>query len=116
MEDVHHLYSNDYGIAFKWKRCDIKDLKNVQVIFGCTVLSLTADQLSVLGNNIEFTLNNSLGKAQSNCCMHNDINLLRTPVKEVSLTMNTHELHGLSDLIKGTLFELQMEGLINQLL
>jgi hypothetical protein len=112
MKDINTLYYNDFGIAFKWKRCAAKDIKKIQLVFRNTGLFLTEQELAYFCKQVDNSLN-----SQSLCsdCKHDESCkslLLQTPVNQISFAMSIIELKDVQDLIKGTIAQLQLEKML----
>jgi len=116
MGDINIIYYNDFGIAFKWKKCAAKDLKKIQLVFRNTGLFLTPNELIQFSKNIKSALKQSLkckGCNHQNSCKSI---LLETPIAQTSFAMNYYELKEINDLVKGTRFQLELNKLIENLI
>ncbi|PHS67957.1 MAG: hypothetical protein COB12_01705 [Flavobacterium sp.] len=114
MEDINTIYYNAFGIAFQWKRCAIKDFKKIQLVFRNTGLYLTSDELIQFSENIEKALEKPM---LCNDCKENDSCkslLLETPAPQISFAMSYIELKDVQDLIKGTLFQLGLDKILEK--
>lgn len=117
MEDINTIYYNTFGIAFLWKRCALKDFKKIQLIFRNTGLYLTSDELIQFSEHIENALKKPLlcnDCKESNSCKSL---LLKTPAPQISFAMSYIELKDVQDLVKGTLFQLGLDKMLeNQMI
>lgn len=114
MDDINTIYHNDYGIAFQWKKSAIKDHKKVQLVFRNTGLYLSLNELVSFSK----TINRTISKPQM-CkdCKHNNeckSILLETPASQISFAVSYIELKQIQDLLKGTLFQLQLENVFKE--
>lgn len=112
MEDINTIYYNNFGIAFQWKRCAVKDFRKVQLVFRNTGLFLNISELIHFSNNIETSLESS---CQCNDCLKNEackLLLLEAPNAQTSFAMSYRELNDLDDLVNGTLFQLNLTKLL----
>ncbi|MDO5969279.1 hypothetical protein Q4Q35_05615 [Flavivirga aquimarina] len=112
MEDINTIYHNDFGIAFQWKRCAAKDFNKVQLVFKNTGLFLNQEELLLFFKNIKQALNRM---HLYNDCPENktyELFLLEAPNPQISFAMCYHELHGIHDLVKRTIFQLGLDTLL----
>jgi len=109
MQDIHRIYHNSIGIAFQWKR----DIKNgntdiVQMVFRNTGFYLTYPEIQEFYNKVKvaYKLNPCEGCNHKTKCTNY---LLQTPSEKIDLSVNSEELNLISDLIKGTLFKMELD-------
>ncbi|WP_411029215.1 hypothetical protein [Spongiimicrobium sp. 3-5] len=115
MQDINPIYTNGFGVAFQWKRASLKDMKKIQIVFRDTGLLLSKKELIQFSKNIKCTKNNnSLCK---DCASNESCRalLLETPAPQVTLAINQKELNAISDLVEGTLFQLDLDNLLGGL-
>tara|TARA_B110001454_G_scaffold207417_1_gene218824 strand:+ start:905 stop:1261 length:357 start_codon:yes stop_codon:yes gene_type:complete len=109
MQDINRIYHNNIGIAFQWKK-DIQkgNTDCIQMVFRNTGFYLTYSEIKEFYNKVKvaFKLNNCEGCTQQNKCKSY---LLQTPSEKIDLSVNEDELQLISDLIKGTLFQLELD-------
>ncbi len=115
MQDINPIYYNEFGIAFQWKRNAAKDLKKVQFVFRDTGLLLTTTELLQFQESIRHAL-----KRPSSCkeCKSDESCrnlLLDTPAPQVTLAVSSIELAEIQDLVRGTLFQLNLDSFLNGL-
>lgn len=115
MEDIHHLYHNDYGIAFQWKRDVLqKESKKIQLIFRDTGFYLDLEEIILFSKQIK-------SAKQLYSCKNCEMNpgckniLLSTPSKHIDLVVSKDELTMIDDLIKGTLFQANLDGFLSKI-
>ncbi len=113
-KDIITIYNNSFGISFKWKRTESKDLNKVQLVFENTGFYLNHNQLISFLKNITDAL-----KRPSICndCKNNSSCksiLLETPVAQVSFAMSYKELNDMYDLVNGTLFQLGLNNILQK--
>lgn len=109
MSDIRHIYHNDIGIAFQWKQDLAKNKHDrFQVIFRDTGFYLTLSQIENFSKLIKQASSRGCCKeckAANNCRSI----LLKTPASNVDLAVSEKELHTISDLIEGTLFQIKLD-------
>lgn len=115
MTNVHIIYSNDYGIAFFWEKDNVILSKKVQLVFRNTGLNLNHEEVVVFSKNITSALTKN--KSCSDCKLKGECKsiLLETPTPQVSFAMSFKELIPLKDLVRGTLFTLELNEIIKSL-
>ncbi len=109
MSDIHRIYHNDFGIAFQWKQDLAKNKRDqFQVIFRDTGFYLTLSQLENFAKLVQQAANRGCCK---DCKANNKCRsiLLKTPAANVDLAVSEKELGSISDLLEGTLFQIQLE-------
>ena len=113
MQDIYRIYHNSIGIAFQWKR-DIKNgnTDTIQLVFRNTGFYLNYKEIQEFYNKVKVAhqLKQCEGCTKQNECSSY---LLQTPSEKVDLSVNNEELQLISDLIKGTLFQIELNGYIN---
>ena len=113
MQDIHRIYHNDYGIAFQWKR-DIKrgDIETIQLVFRNTGFYLNYKEIQEFYKKVQAA--QRIQKCKE-CTSKNKCEnyLLQTPSDKVDLAVSKEELIQIKDLIKGTLFQIELNGYIN---
>ncbi|MEP1487416.1 MAG: hypothetical protein ABJL44_07630 [Algibacter sp.] len=108
MDDINTICYNNFGIAFQWKRSVAKDFNKIQLVFKNTGLFLKPKELIQFSKNIEYALE------KTNSDMNNEKNntsrlfLLEAPNPQTSFSMTYKELNDVKDLVKGTLFQLEL--------
>jgi len=115
MQDIYRIYHNSIGIAFQWK----KDIKNgntdtIQLVFRNTGFYLTLEEIKAFYNKVK--VSHQLKQCEG-CTKHNKCSsyLLQTPSEKVDLSVSAEELNLISDLIKGTLFQIELNEYINEI-
>lgn len=113
MNDIYKIYHNEIGISFQWK----KDIQNgftdsIQLVFRNTGFYLNYDEIKEFYNNVNIA---SRLKACGSCRLNEQCHryLLQTPSEKVDLAVNKSELELIEDLIKGTLFQIELDNYIN---
>ncbi len=114
MNDINTLYYNNFGIAFQWKTCAAKDYQKVQLVFRNTGLLLTMGELVNFYKHTEKVLETPRlckdCKDDKNCRSL----LLDTPISQISFAMSYTELLDILDLIRGTLFQLGLDRMLEK--
>lgn len=112
-KDIYKIYHNDFGIAFQWKS-NVTKQEKIQLVFRNMGFYLTFKEIRQFHKNI-FDAQNSKG---CSCCereCETKSILLKTPSNKVDLAVNEKELMEVEDLIKGTLFQLDLDNYLNNL-
>ena len=115
MKEIEQVYYNEFGISFYWKKEENVLLEKIQLVFKETGLYLTVSQLKEFCEFVQLSL------VQNDCCedcvLKSDCNkfLLKTPCAEIDLAVSMTELHLIEDLVRGTLFKIQINEFINGL-
>jgi hypothetical protein len=114
MDHIHILYSNDFGISFRWEHDLANHSNNVQLVFRDTGLDLNRKELSFFATQIKAALNRP--HPCSDCKLNKACKslLLQTPAPQISFAMSYHELESAKDLIQGTFFQLELNQLIEE--
>ena len=109
MDGVFKVYSNEIGISFKWK----KNEASIQVIFRdigffLSVLEIESFLCQVLDSKKkEVCLGCKYGKDCRSM-------LLKTPSNKISIAVSLNELNEVEDLLRGTLFQADLEQYLNK--
>ncbi|NJB71389.1 hypothetical protein GGR42_001851 [Saonia flava] len=115
MNDIDHIYSNNFGVAFQWRRGTAKHYKKVQVVFRDTGLLLSKEELVQFSKNIKCT------KGESGLCGQCTQDegcralLLDTPAPQITLAVSYKELQAIQDLIEGTLFQINLDNYLGDI-
>ncbi|WP_299532479.1 hypothetical protein [Ulvibacterium sp.] len=111
-QDIHPIYHNPFGVAFQWKKNDVKDTNKVQLVFRDTGLLLSRKELTDFQKSIKCTIKSST--LCKNCPQDESRRalLLDTPAPQVTLAVSPKELNVVDDLVEGTLFQLQLDHLL----
>ena len=114
MDDINPIYTNEFGLAFQWRENANKDMSKVQVVFKDMGLFLSKDELVHFSKNIVHAMETS--PLQCKDCQHQEPcrkALLETPASQVTLALTTSELLDIKDLVEGTLFQLNLNSLLD---
>jgi hypothetical protein len=113
MSDINTLYHNDFGISFVWKTRTIRNKGIVEIVFRDTGLSLSYNDIETMYAKVKSEIiTTSLCKD----CINNKkckLLLLELPSSSVSFAMSYFEMTQMLDLLKGTLFQLDLNELID---
>lgn len=114
MEEINQIYANSFGISFRWKNASTKNTKKTQIIFRDTGIFLDTEEIKKFSNLI-----NSALKRVHDCgkCPYNDSCkslLLESPFKQINFAVNYKELTNIDDLIKGTLFNIEFNNILEK--
>ncbi len=107
MKEVEQLYFNDFGVAFHWKKGGVVLKDKVQIIFKETGFYFSNEQVAEFADIIDQTCRKNSCAA---CCHSVQCHkfLLKTPLHQIDLAVNTQELMQIKDLIEGTIFTLNL--------
>ncbi|WP_046754997.1 hypothetical protein [Kordia jejudonensis] len=114
MSDIHRIYYNDIGIAFQWKKDVERNHPKFQVIFRDTGFYLTIQEIENFSKFIKQAVARGCCddcKAKGNCRSI----LLKTPASMVDLAVSEQELKTISDLIEGTLFQINLNNYLSEI-
>ncbi|MFD0963253.1 hypothetical protein [Pseudofulvibacter geojedonensis] len=115
MNDIYRIYHNDIGIAFQWKK-DVEAgfTETIQVVFRNTGFYLDYKEVKEFYNKAKVAhhLQQCEGCAKKGKCSSY---LLQTPTDKVDLAVTKKELNSITDLLKGTLFQIELNGYINEI-
>lgn len=115
MNDIHRIYQNNFGIAFQWKKDLAKDILKVQVVFKDNGLLLSKEELIQFSKNIKHTQKHY---SLCNDCPKNENcrgMVIAAPNAQITFAVNVKELHGIQDLIEGTLFQMNLENYLGDI-
>ncbi|NQY07822.1 MAG: hypothetical protein HRT68_16895 [Flavobacteriaceae bacterium] len=108
MQDINRIYTNNIGISFQWGKDLEEGITNrFQVIFRDMGFHLSLEDLKDFS---DFVVD---AKMRTNCTCCNKAKtcrsiLLQTPSHKVDLAVNKEELKGIEDLIRGTIFQIEL--------
>ena len=112
MKEIQQIYQNEFGLAFYWIRKEEVLTQRVQLIFKETGFYLSQEELLQFSFLIEST---SKKQECSSCCKNGCGKvLLKTPIKAIDIAVSRQELFYIKDLVKGVLFNLQLNEYINE--
>lgn len=116
MQDIHTIYQNNFGIAFQWKRSAGKDFNKVQIVFRNTGLYLSQDELLLFSKQIDCTVNRE--GLCTECRENKECRslLVETPAPQIAFAVSHTELYQMQDLIKGTLFQLDLDKILKKII
>ncbi|WP_452598644.1 DUF6686 family protein [Pontimicrobium sp. MEBiC01747] len=111
--EITKIYHNAFGIAFQWKHTSSKQGK-IQIVFRNMGFYLTPNEIRAFYKHV------TEAQEPKNCsCCSVECNartiLLRTPSTKIDLAVNKQELADVHDLIKGTLFQLDLNNYLNNI-
>ena len=111
MEEILKIYENKIGISFRWLHS--KSFLT-QVIFRDTGFHLTEDEIEIFLENL---IDSKTQSRCPQCKLGEDCKsiLLRTPSNKVSLAVSPIELGQIEDLLRGTLFQLRLNGYLKEI-
>ncbi|NER14282.1 hypothetical protein GWK08_12585 [Leptobacterium flavescens] len=115
MDDIYYIYHNEFGISFQWKRDAFRQgFNKFQLVFRDTGFYLSHEEIKLFSENIESakSIKPCMNCGDSTECRNI---LLRTPSCRIDLAVNKQELSWIEDLVRGTLFQIQLDGFINEL-
>ena len=116
MEEIYPIFKNTYGMSFQWKKDIVKNkFDRVQVIFRDTGFYLNMKEIHSFSNCVaEAKRRGGCTCCDQDCMTARNI-LLKTPCEHVDLAVNQSELELIDDLIKGTLFQIELDQMLNKI-
>lgn len=110
---MQHIYGNDFGMAFYWKRADELDCTKIQLVFKETGFHLNLSELEQFSELILESEHRI--SACSDCALKKQCSryLLQTPAKQIDLAVSIAELEGIQDLVDGTIFKIKLQNHIS---
>ena len=114
MEDIDLIYYNNYGTSFYLKRCTVTELNKIQLVFNKVAFLITKEELFHLKNIIKSSIsvleqvNNFIDKQSS-------IEII-LEINHKEIHVNLSEINAFDELINGTLFFINFEKVMNNLL
>lgn len=114
MNDIKLLFHNDFGMAFHWKEVETIHTEKIQLVFRNTGLLFQLAQLKRFKGQIDQSIETctlcAVCRANRDC----RVLLLETPVAELSFAVSYYELHLISELVSGALFQIEMNTVLTQ--
>lgn len=100
---IFKIFTNEIGLSFQWQKNAIL----TQIIFRDIGFHLSIDEIELFIDQIELS---RIKQPCIDCKLGQDCRsmLLKTPSHKVSLAVSLNELNEIEDLLKGTLFQLQL--------
>ncbi|WP_298478520.1 DUF6686 family protein [uncultured Maribacter sp.] len=116
MEDINPIYSNEFGMAFQWKKNTLKDNSKIQLVFKDTGLFITREELISFSQNVMHSVESNYLQCE-NCAQNDSCRklLLNTPAYQVTLALDTMELFAMKDLVEGTIFQLDLGNYLDSI-
>jgi hypothetical protein len=109
MREIEQIYHNDFGISFYWKSHNETLFDKIQLIFKETGFYFSVSELKDFDDLIEDSL--MTNACCDECALKNKCHkfLLKTPCTQIDLAVSMDELKAIEDLVKGSLFKIQLE-------
>ena len=110
MRMINQIYGNTFGIAYYWNGTNELQQEKIQLVFKETGFNLTFAELEYFSKLILES------EARTQCCsdckLKENCNrfLLQTPASQIDLAVSIAELHGIQDLVAGTIFKINMQN------
>ncbi|WP_422107905.1 hypothetical protein [Winogradskyella sp.] len=114
MNDIDLIYYNHTGTVFYLKRCTINEVNRIQLVFNKRAFHLSKDELYRLKDAIKISLQ-TLSELE-HPITENDTIAIKLDSSSDEFCVNLMELKALDDLICGTLFHLNFESTIADLI
>ncbi|GAA3776332.1 hypothetical protein GCM10022271_05590 [Corallibacter vietnamensis] len=112
--DIYKIYHNSFGISFQWMHSESKKRhKKIQIVFRNMGFYLSKNEIKEFYNCIYHAKQSQPCSCCKDCDSRNI--LVRTPSDKVDIALNTEELTQVEDLIKGTLFQLDLDNYLHSL-
>lgn len=109
MEKIAPLYFNDIGMAFYWTGHNGIISNKVQLVFIETGFYFKPSEMETFISLIDQAANRAASACQ--CCRNRlrcEKFLLKTPIAQIDLAVSEYELKGIRDLVRGTIFRLEL--------
>lgn len=109
MQEIKHIYHNNLGTAFYWRKDNDIMLDKVQLVFREMGFYFTQQELQLFKGCIEESY------IQNSCCDDCELKkkcqrfLLKTPCSQIDLAVSMEELNAVKDLVEGTLFKINLD-------
>lgn len=115
--DLNKLYSNDIGIAFKWKGTyDGHPYHDkINIVFNGTGLHFDHTELYIFLQDIENALSKPI-HCESKYPKECKSMLLETPLSQLSFAMSYNDLTLMKELIEGSLFQISLASILQNIL
>lgn len=113
MKQIEKIYGNDFGMAFYWKDKNKVLCDKVQLVFKEMGFYFTVAEMNAFVCLIEDSA------IRNGCCKDCEMKnqcakfLLKTPCSQIDLAVSMKELESIKDLVKGTLFKIDMEDYLS---
>jgi len=113
MQEINTIYYNNYGVAFKWIRGNAKYIGKIQIVFRDMGFLFSNDELILFLGLIKKSRKE--GSLCTNCPNNESCRglLLETPLIQLSLVVSYKEIIDIQDLIEGTIFQLDLDNLLD---
>ncbi|OEK09572.1 hypothetical protein A8C32_12780 [Flavivirga aquatica] len=111
MEDIVIINKNDFGIAFRWRRCSIEHHKKINFVFDKNALHLNEPEVLVFNKLIDKSFSRLI--QNMNTTPFDNLVYVETPIPQLSLVLNYENLTHLKNLVEGTLLELGIDSAIS---
>lgn len=115
LNEIDRLYANKIGITFCWKHESLLSYyqEKINIIFKDTALLFNIIELEVFLEDIETAL---LKPSSNKVSDYSNTVILDTPLSQLRFAMTKHNLEQMQDLIRGTLFQIELSMMLNEML
>ncbi|WP_248723448.1 hypothetical protein [Seonamhaeicola sp. ML3] len=117
MEDINIIYKTNIGLSFYWKRGPLRQVNKLNIVINDIALHLSYSELTEFSKNIDTAL--SRKSAHCKDCPHKsncEVTMLETPIPQITFVKSYQEIKSIQDLVKGTLFELDLNSMLKEIL
>ena len=117
LDKVHKLHANKMGVTFMDKCENNLDLINdqINILFHNTLLIFSSFELNLFLGEIENLIISSSPGINKYSQYYKSI-ILETPIYQLKYIVSFNDLLLIEDLVKGTVFQIKLSGLLDEIL
>lgn len=118
IDRIDKIHSNKIGIAF-FDKSEIEDIdfeQDIYLLFNNTILVFNIFELEIFFQDVINTMNNVSESSKGKHSKYYKCIILETPLDQLRLVSSYNDLQLLKDLIKGTLFQIELSGILKEIL
>ena len=117
VEDIYRIYYNEFGIAFQWKQhVNRRHFNKIQLVFRDMGFHLSSEEIKLFLKQVKAARQHQTCNCEQEKQLDCKNILLKTPSQYIDLAVSKKELNLIADLLKGTLFNLELNGYLNTVL
>ncbi|CAM1368096.1 hypothetical protein [Tenacibaculum xiamenense] len=117
LDKVHKLHANKMGVTFLDK--DEEDIdyieKQINLLFHNTILIFNNFELNLFLDEVEDLIVNNTAGINKYSQYYKSI-ILETPIYQLRYVVSYNDLLLIEDLIKGTIFQIELSGFLKEIL
>ncbi|WP_435261240.1 hypothetical protein [Tenacibaculum sp. nBUS_03] len=118
IDRIDKIHSNKIGIAF-FDKSEIENIdfeQDIYLLFNNTILIFNIFELEIFFQDVINTMNNVSESSKGKHSKYYKCIILETPLHQLRLVSSYNDLQLLKDLIKGTLFQIELSGILKEIL